>query len=282
MRVDLHTHTTCSDGLLTPAELVRRARDRGVAQLSITDHDTVDGVEEAARAAAGAGIELVPGIELTARAQGSEVHVLGYFVDPRSPRLAESLRRLRDRSTEQVRETIHRLRALGIGVAPERVAALAGGENGMRRLHIARVLVEAGRAPSVDEAFARYLGPGAPAHVPAERLSLEAAARLIREVGGVPVLAHPYRYGALPDVEGLITESLGGLEAYRPEHMPRQTLTLLDLARRRGLVASGGSDFHGDGMEREGVGALYVPPQTVEDLRKARPAAHEGPGRAPP
>ncbi|MER3460489.1 MAG: hypothetical protein C4303_04910, partial [candidate division GAL15 bacterium] len=189
VRADLHTHTTASDGTLSPRELVREACAAGLKVLALTDHDTTEGIREAQGEAARLGIELIPGVELSTHVPGSEVHILGYFVDWHEQQLAGLLRRLRKGRVNRAREMVRRLNQLGVPLTFEDVARHADGAVG--RPHVARALVAGGYVASFEEAFTRYLARGRPAYVERERFTPEEAVQVILQAGGVPVFAHP-------------------------------------------------------------------------------------------
>jgi predicted metal-dependent phosphoesterase TrpH len=276
--LDLHTHSTASDGSLSPAELVRLAERTGLAGLALTDHDTVAGLPEALAAAQGSELELVPGVELSAASAEGALHIVGLFVDHRDPGLAGGLawaRRMRD---ERNPEIARRLAALGKPVDLERVAELAGGDV-IGRPHFAAAMVERGYVSSADEAFARYLSSAGAAYVPKRKLEPAECIRLIRGAGGVPVLAHPDQTGlgkgALEQlVERLTAAGLAGIEAYCPSYDSSRTRAYRDLALKYDLVVSGGSDFHGAAKPAiklgRGFGSMYVPDSLLDPIVEAR------------
>jgi hypothetical protein len=267
MRFELHAHTTRSDGLLTPSALVEYAALRGVAVLAVTDHDTVRGHREAIERGRELGIEVIPGIEITASAAGAEVHILGWFVDGGSRDLAAALARLRARRIERADAVLAKLRGLGVPVARSEVIAREAAMFG--RPHIARAIVEAGGAANVDEAHRKFLGRGAPAHVPRVLMPSEEAIAAIRGAGGVAGLAHPARYDREPDLTSLRDQGLQAIEVYYPTHGPAEVARFEDAAKRLGLVATGGADFHADPQRQPDMGAQLVPPGALEDLRRA-------------
>lgn len=268
--MDLHTHTTASDGTLSPRELVRTARQVGLRILAITDHDTVDGIASAAEEAGRAGIELVPGVELSTDVPDGEVHILGYFVDWHDEEFLALLRRLREGRLARAQEMVRRLNQLGLPITFEEVARHADGSVG--RPHVARALVAAGYVASFEEAFERYLARGRPAYVERERFAPEEAVQAVQRAGGVPVFAHPLWGGQRDRVGRLVDCGLRGIEAYYPDHSPQDVRRFLDWARDFGLVATGGSDYHGPGpASKVPLGGVYVPAQAVEGLKRARP-----------
>lgn len=269
MRADLHTHTTASDGTLSPAELVRQARAAGLQVLAVTDHDTTCGIPEALEEASRCGVEVVPGVELSTDVPGTEVHILGYFVDWHDPGLLALLRRMREGRVARAREMVRRLNQLGIPLTFEEVARHADGAVG--RPHVARALVAGGHVASFEEAFTRYLAKGRPAYVERERFTPEEAVQAVLRAGGVPVFAHPLWGGDRDRIEQLVRVGLAGLEVYYPDHSAADVRRFLSWAEEFGLVATGGSDYHGPGpASRAPLGSVYVPPEAVEALKAVR------------
>ena len=268
-RVDLHTHTTASDGTLSPRELVRAAVRHGVAVLAITDHDSTEGLAEAmAEAAEHPPLAIVPGLEINCDVEGAEIHVLGYFVEYEAPWFQEFLREQRAERVARVHRIAERLTELGMPIDPAEVFAIVR-EGSPGRPHVARVMVKRGYVKSVREAFDKYLKSGGPANVPRRRLAPVEAVRVIRRAGGVPVLAHP----GLADRDELIPElvaaGLMGIEVYYAEHSAGQTIDYLELCRRHDLVATGGSDYHGPESGRSNTpGTPSAPWAAWEALRR--------------
>ncbi len=269
--LELHAHTTYSDGTLSPAELVELAVERGLFALAVTDHDSVEGIAEA-QAAASDRLEVVPGIEVSSTLGGHDVHVLGYFVDPAHAPLLTRLRRFREERRERALAILDRLAELGLPVPADEVFAAAG-PGVVGRPHIAHALMRAGHVPSLDVAFQRLLGSRGSAFVPRPAFASIEAVRMIRDAGGVAVLAHP---GVLPRrfVEQLVDAGLGGLEVWHPQHGVPAQRTWLETARELDLVASGGSDFH-DPNRSVGMGEMNVPESVLGALRsRAGSATH--------
>lgn len=283
-RVDLHLHTTASDGALRPAELVKAAALIGIRVMAVTDHDSVDGIREAQEAASGLPIEVIPGIEVSASLDGDEIHVLGYLLDAGDRRLREALCRLQEGRVTQARAMVERLAALGCPLDWDRVMAIAQ-RGSVGRPHIARALVERGYVGSVNEAFSRFLRRGGPGYVEGEKLLPQQAVSLIRDARGVASLAHPIIVGASDyrlDLSRLLPvmaeAGLEGIEAYYKGYTAEITASLLAVASRYRLVPTGGSDFHGGGVVADAeLGAVEVPWDIVEWLR----ARQRGPGCAP-
>lgn len=256
MGIDLHIHSTASDGTLTPAELLARARDLGVEAISITDHDCVDGSREALSLGVPPELGFVTGVEISAspppflESPGS-FHILGYAIDPDHPGLCMALAQLQSARRNRNPKILERLRRLGIDIAIETVHEAAGqGQTG--RPHIARVMVENGFCGSIDEAFDRYLGTGRPAYVEKKRIACGDAIEMIRAAGGIAVLAHPGLLKPLPKnrlealVARLVDMGIGGIEAFYPSHCLPDTACFIEMAEHHGLVVTGGTDFHGD------------------------------------
>lgn len=276
-KIDLHLHTTVSDGRLPPTELVRLAHRNGVTRLAVTDHDTTDGLAEAEAEAARLGMELIAGIELSADVPGSEVHVLGYFLDYQQPAFQRELARFRAGRVDRARGMVDRLAALGKSISWQRVRELAG-EGSVGRPHIAQALLEAGHVTSITEAFDLYIGRNGPAYVERAKLTPVEAIALIHSVGGMAVVAHPRETeGTLEMVPELAAAGLDGIEVYYyHDYGPGSIEELLDLAARYDLVPTGGSDFHGFPMGGDVVanepGSVDIPPEVVDRLRQRREA----------
>lgn len=268
--IDLHTHTTASDGTYAPAELVREAVRRGVRVLAVTDHDSVDAVAPAVEAAgAHPPLEIVPGIEINTEDPGGEVHVLGYFLDAEARWLRDLLREFREERAARVHRIADRLAALGYPIDATEVLALVQ-EGSAGRPHVAQVMVRRGYVGTVREAFDRFLGAGKPAYVAHRKVTPCEACEIIRRAGGLAVVAHP---GFHPDPAGMVhglaeTGLLDGVECYYAEHSPEQTSQFLALCRRLGLVPTGGSDFHGPRVRAATLGQPSVPWEAWDALRR--------------
>ncbi len=266
-RLELHAHTHFSDGTLSPEALVELALSRGITALAVTDHDSVEGVAPAVAAADGR-LEVVPGIEMSSSLEGHDLHVLGYFVDAGSESLAERLARFREERRDRARAILERLASLGAPVAAEEVFESAG-PGVVGRPHIAQALLRAGHVPSIEIAFQRFLGSRGSAFVPRPAFHSAEAVRVIRDAGGVAVLAHP---GPLARriVEQLAAAGLTGIEVWHPQHGTQTQRMWREVARDLGLVASGGSDFHGP-HRGAGLGDMPVPDRVIEELRMRVP-----------
>jgi hypothetical protein len=269
-RVDLHTHTTASDGTLPPRELVVKAVRHGVSVLAITDHDSTDGLAEAAVAARDFQVTIVPGLEINCDVEGAEIHVLGYFVDHAAPWFQDFLREQRVERAARIHRIAERLTELGMPIDPAEVLALVK-EGSPGRPHVAQVMVKHGYVKSVREAFDKYLKSGGPANVPRRRLTPAEAVAVIRRARGVPVLAHPGLADRDAFIPSLVEAGLLGIETYYAEHSAAQTAAYLDLCQRHGLVATGGSDYHGPQSGRSNPpGTPAVPWSAWEALQAAR------------
>lgn len=276
--VDLHTHTTASDGTHTPHQLVARAAKLAVKVLGITDHDSTAGVAEAQAAGQKFGVEVIAGVEINTDVPGAEVHILGYYVDPGHEELNAQLATIREGRVGRARKMAEALARMGVPVRFERILEIAG-EGSVGRPHVAQALLEAGHVSSTGEAFEKYIGRNSPAYIDRMKFTPSEASALIRRAGGVPVLAHPVffdRFGAIKsgfDLEAMLAETMTagllGIEAYYPNYDAITIEYLLGIARRYGLVVTGGTDFHGAKFNEPDLGGVYVPRKVVRRLREA-------------
>ena len=273
--IDLHMHSTCSDGTFAPADLVAEAQGAGLTHMALTDHDTVAGLAEARAEADRRGIAFLGGLEISAEYQPGTMHILGYGFDENDPSLIERLNYVQRCRAERNPKIVGRLNGLGMDLTMEEVASRAGGDL-VGRPHFAQVLLEKGYVGSRQEAFDLYLAKGKPAYVDKVRLSPEESVTAIRDAGGVAVLAHPKQLriadpSALEDlVARLAAIGLGGLECHYRDHTEAETAFFLALASRHGLLVTGGSDFHGTNRPEirlgTGEGHLRVPMACWEGL----------------
>jgi predicted metal-dependent phosphoesterase TrpH len=270
-RIDLHTHSTASDGLLSPAELVQHASEARLTTIALTDHDTTDGVAEAQAMGASLGVTVIAGVEInTDLPDGqSEAHILGYYPDQGQAAFQATLTFLRDARERRGERMVQQLQEQGIAIEWPRVRGLAQGTVG--RPHVAHALIEAGYASDVNDAFARYLTHGKPGYAPRFKLAPEQAVQLIRSAQGVPVLAHPQGIAGLADavLPTLVQAGLLGLECYYGRYSQETVEELLVLAGAHDLIATGGSDFHGPNIHPTPLGGRWVPPETVDRLWQA-------------
>ena len=269
--VDLHLHTTASDGRLSPTELVRLVGGKGLKVVSISDHDTTEGLAEVYEAAKEfPDIRVIPGIELSTDIPGDEIHMLGYFIQYGDPDFQTVLRGFRAGRLERGRLIVEKLATLGLDVSWERVQQIAG-EGSVGRPHIALALVEKGYFKEPKEPFFEYLGRNGRAYVEREKMTPAEGVQLLTGVGGVPVLAHPSQLKNLDEkVEELKVSGLMGMEGHYSTYPPDTIQYLLEVARRHDLIPCGGSDFHGLGNTGEPVPGIMGPPmETVERLEEA-------------
>jgi predicted metal-dependent phosphoesterase TrpH len=267
--IDLHTHSTASDGLYAPSELLRQAHEIGLRVLALTDHDSTDGLDEAEVAAQQLGIDLIPGIELNTDVNNEEIHVLGYYLDYQRPEFQAVLKVLRDARERRGQRMVERLNEQGVAISWERVRELAQGAVG--RPHVAQALVEAGYVSSIPEAFAKYIGKGGPGYVPRYKLTPVDAVRLIRSANGLPVMAHPLTTPGLDALRvwlpELVTNGLVGLETYYGPYTEEEVVQLHNLAEEYHLIPTGGTDFHGPGIHPIPLGGRFVPHEAVARLK---------------
>jgi len=271
--IDLHAHTTASDGRSTPRELVDRARAVGVTTLAVTDHDTMAAVPETAALAAAAGLGFVPGIEITSVSRGKDAHVLGYFLTPEAPGLSELITDQRRRRVERAREIGQRLEQMGAPIDVDALLATAGERSGkaIARPQIAQALIAAGHVATIAEAFDRFLGETCAAYVPHTGASPAEVVRLIATGGGIASLAHPGHLKQDDVIPELVEAGMAALEVYHSSHDEPATAHYLQIARRHSLAVTGGSDYHGEGVRRaEFFGVVHLPEdEFVGFLRRA-------------
>jgi len=267
MSIDLHVHTKASDGLYSPADIVKMAVSAGVSVLGIADHDTVNGIDAALAAASEKGLELIPGVEINSYNGDAEYHILGYFIDHKSSELRGVLEELRAARIQRMHRIVSKLGMIGITVEPPEILALA--ESGtVGRPHIARALVRKGYASSIREAFDRYIGEGKPAYAPRSKLTPVEAIKIITRAGGLAALAHPGLWRADELIPQLAAWGVVGIEVYSPDHTAEQVARYHDIARSLGLIALGGSDFHGWGDPAGNkIGMAATPPEEFARLR---------------
>lgn len=278
-KIDLHAHTTASDGLLAPEALVELGLERGLKLLAITDHDSTEGVAPALVRASGTPLEVWPGVEISTDVPNTEVHMLGYFVDATNLRFQEALSQLRDSRVWRAQQMVAKLEALGKKISFDRVRELAG-TGSIGRPHVAQALVEAGHVPTLKAAFDLYLNRNGPAYADRYKLTPADSIGLIREAGGMPVLAHPTYINPGPDsvfdltayLQELKQEGLVGVECYYGDYSPETKRKLAKTARELDLIPTGGSDFHGFGAAGVPLGDLEIPEESIEQMRRWRQA----------
>jgi len=243
--IDLHSHSTASDGTLKPSELVKEAKGMGIDILAITDHDSVDGVDEALEEGKNSGIRVIPGIEISTYLREKELHMLAYFLDHNHSCLKHFSSRRKEHRIQRIYRICEKLKDLGINLEAQEICA-SEDEGTLGRPHVARALVNKGYVASFDEAFELLLGKGKPAYVPHQKISLEETFSLIEETKGIPVLAHPGLSKLDEAIPSLARMGLAGLEVYHPDHGEEKIAEYLRLAHEYNLIVTGGSDFHGE------------------------------------
>jgi hypothetical protein len=271
IEADLHLHSHHSDGVYPPARVVEKAVAAGLRAMALTDHDTVDGIEEA-QGAAPAGFEVIPGAEISSVHEGRDIHLLAYFIDPANERWRAFLEPCRAERRTRAERIVARLNRIGIAVTVDEVHAFASATGAGERVsigrpHIADAIVKHGAARDIDDAFARYLRRGQPGYVPKPAVPVSEAVRLVRELGGALVVAHPMLNLAEPEVDAVAAAGLDGIEVWHPKHSQEQSRRLARMVQRLGLVATGGSDYHGPGRNRQEIASAGVPLDVVESLR---------------
>jgi len=278
--IDLHSHSTFSDGSFTPEQLVREAERAQLVALALTDHDSISGMERFMAACSKSIVRGVPGVEISVDCNPSDatMHILGYFIDPANAQLNEHVNRLRDSRQHRNAEILKRLNAMGLMLSMNEISAFAG-ENNVGRLHIAQALMARGYVRTTHEAFDKYLAKGKSGYANRLRFKPLGGVEMIRQAGGIAVLAHPFTLNlgkqALAACVGeLVQGGLQGIEIYYPQHSPKLVRQYLDLAAQFHLVATGGSDFHGTPMPDvklgHGFGMLNVPNAVLEQLDALR------------
>ena len=277
--IDLHMHSTYSDGTFSPEELIAEGQRIGLKAMALTDHDTTNGVPRFRAAAQAAGIRILTGVEVSADPPHGTMHVLGYCVEPEDPVLIEHLKWIRDGRDARNHEILHKLNQLGCHITMEQVESYAG-EDVVARPHFSQALIAAGYAKDKKDAFEKYLARGKAAYAERRRLSPSATLELIRRAKGVPVLAHPFTLdlnpGALREqVKELASQGLLGIEVYYSEHTPDRVRDFGKLAKEFNLVATGGTDFHGANSPQVkmgfGFGSLSIPDDIPDQIEAARP-----------
>lgn len=276
-QVDLHIHSTASDGKFSPEAIVGKAAELGLKVISLTDHDTVDGIIPAIKATkAFPRLRFIPGVEISTDVPDGEIHVLGYFIDYTRKELGDSLKRFRTSREGRARGMVARLAELGIVIDWQRVQEIAG-DGAIGRPHIAEAMLEKGYITTFKEAFDKYIGRGGPAYVEREKMTPEEAVALVIRFGGLPVLAHP---STVKETETWVTKlkavGLAGIEAYYKDNTAAETEATLGLAEKYGLIATGGTDYHGIGDSSEVMlGGVEVPLEAAEQLIAAAKLAQK-------
>ena len=274
--IDLHVHSTASDGTLTPSEIALYAKEKGLSAIALTDHDTVSGINECMEAGLKAGVTVIPGIEFSADFHGKEVHILGYYIDPNHQVLQEKLQLLIKARDQRNIDMLDKLKTLGMPITLEDCLKDTSPDTIITRAHIAKALLDKDYIKDRSEAFNHYIGDGKPAFVPKARFTVEECTSLIHEAGGLAVLAHPMLYGYgykdLTNVfRGMVQEGIDGIECLYSTHTPEDTSFLLQSCLNFKLFPTGGSDFHGKNKPNldlgSGYGKLAIPFELLEAIR---------------
>ncbi len=272
MSIDLHIHSNISDGIYTPEQIGQKAKKRKLKAFSLTDHDTIEGIEIAARTAKKAGIEFIPGVEISAKWKFGMLHILGYYIDISNEYLLNGLVKLQEARKKRNPKIIKKLNDLGIKITMKQVKEQAkGGVIG--RPNIARVMIENGYVENIKSAFNKYLDNGKPAFVPKEKMNLVNACDIIKKSRGIPVLAHPLTLGFEGDnLAEIITRfkdsGIEGIEAIYPEHSAKETEFFIDIAKKLGMLITGGSDFHDNQDKGVFPGCVKVDYKYLIEMKK--------------
>lgn len=265
-KTDLHMHTFHSDGYHSPEKLIEKAKSQGITILSITDHDSVNGIGKATEYAAKYGIEVIPGVEISSDIRDTEVHILGYFVDPNNKDLEHYLNFFREERLKRAIRMVNKLNILGLDISIDDVLVFAK-DSAVGRPHVAQALLAKGQVKSFFEAFYKYIGNHAPAYERKVHLSPQSAFKIINDAGGLSFIAHP---GNMPEIliKELIDAGVDGIEVIHPSHSPEQVKFYRGIVIEYFLLESGGSDFHGGKREDdENLGKYYTSPKVVDTMR---------------
>lgn len=266
-KIDLHLHTTFSDGTFSPEDVVLEAKNKGYSIVSICDHDCIGGLDRAIKAGKKYDVRVIPGVEITAEKDELEIHILGYFIDYKNKNLKTRLLTVRQSREKRVYDMIEKLKEFDINVSSEEVFKLSE-KGSVGRPHLARVLVREGYCDSEEEAFRKYLGDKAPCYVRKFNLSPEEAIKIILEAKGVPVYAHPLVMGRDDFIPVFVGAGLRGLEVYHPDHASSASSHYEELAKKYNLLVTGGSDFHGAVKKDVFIGRIDIPYILVEKLQR--------------
>ena len=269
---DLHLHTNFSDGTFTPEELVLQAQKAGLSCIAVTDHDTVEGCERAGAAAAGVKMEFVPGTELTAEHDDTELHILGYFVDTHNERLLAEIAKFQAVRQNRINEMVACINEMGLPLEVESVFALANCKS-PGRPHVARAMVKAGLVRNLDEAFERFLKKGRPAWVPKSKISALGAIELVHQAGGLAVMAHPGLNRTDNIIPALVDSGLDGIECFHTKHSTAMSERYLEIADKYHLLVTGGSDCHGHSKGKPLIGTVRLPYDHVTKMKEHKNAA---------
>ena len=268
--IDLHVHTNYSDGTFSPKEVCRYAMEIELTAIAITDHDCVDGILPAMKVAKDRGLEIIPGVELSAEIGDFEVHIIGLLIDWQDPWFNEQLKKIRNARKERMQKMVEKLNELGLGIKLEEVMALSRDNGAVGRLHLARALYEGGYTHSIRQAFARFIGRNGPCYEKRMIISPKEAINMIRRVKGIPIFAHPGNMQHDEVIPELINYGLMGIEVFHIDHNSTAANHYKQLAHKYGLLLSGGSDCHGAGKGYPLMGRVEVPYSFLETMKAAK------------
>jgi len=268
MVADLHVHTYLSDGTFSPQQVLETARKSGLSCIAITDHDSIDGIGPTMELAASYNIEVIPGVELTAEANDDEIHIIGYFIDWKNEEFQAKLKLICQARVDRIKEMIVKLAKFGIEIDAEEVFEFAG-PGSVGRPHLAQVMYQKGYVRSTNEAFQKYIRNHGPCYVKKYTLSPKEAIEMIKSIGGIPILAHPHLLKMDELISGFIEDGLQGIEVYHSDHPDSATIQYEKLAKRHGLLITGGSDCHGLGKGEVLMGKVKLPYKYVFELKRA-------------
>ena len=263
---DLHVHTFYSDSTFSPEEVVSCAKEKGLDAIAICDHDCIDGIEPCRAIGSTLGVEIIPGVEMTVEKEDAEIHILGYFIDLKADWFRKRLKEIQESRVSRIHRMVEKLRDFQIDIDTSEVFKMAG-KGSVGRLHLARALLKSGKIKTMKEVFDKYIGFLKPCYVSNARFTPREAMETILKVGGVPVLAHPYVMGKDEYIPELVEWGLRGIEVYHTEHNAKTVSHYEELAKRYGLLATGGSDCHGLNKGRVLMGGVKVPYELVEKLK---------------
>lgn len=265
-KVDLHMHSHHSDGFYSPEDVVKKAKEKGLDVISFTDHDSINSLKEAIEAGKKYGVEIIPGVEISTDISDREIHILGYFIDPKNPELEHYLSFFREERLKRAARIVNKLNSLGINITIDDVIEKAG-SGAVGRPHIAHAMKEKGAINSYFEAFNKYIGNGGPAYERKVHVSPQSSFKIISDAGGLSFIAHP---GNLPEyiIKELIDAGVDGIEVVHPSHVPHKVKYYRGIVNEYFLLESGGSDFHGgDRNDEDNLGKYYVNPNAVDAMR---------------
>lgn len=267
--VDLHVHTNFSDSTFSPEEVVDYAERINLAAIAITDHDCIEGIPACMNVKKSIGLELIPGVEITSEVSGFEIHIVGLFIDWKLPELLKKLKQLKQGRIIRMQKMIKKLKDYGVYIDEKEVFSLSKDKGSVGRLHLARALFKKGQINSVAEAFGRFIGEDKPCYVKRLHIGPEEAIKLIRDSGGIPILAHPGIMNRDEIIPSLVEDGLGGIEVFHSDHDRKTVMHYKTIASKHNLLISGGSDCHGIGKGFPLMGMIKVPYEVLQQLKQS-------------